>query len=259
MQVLCPVIYELVPPEAIGKLTYIPYPDPGNNVNDLWEAKKDCGLWRTSRCLGINFSKILKDGGYNVDDYYRECTYTITEGALLAAIKDIKKNYPDIILLGNTDIKNKNGFLSKTEKNVYEFLEKDGPKSILIVDPDPENMDASVLPCIPMPEIEVEVPNQAAVDYYTSSGIYVFTKEGFDEISSGLPDLKKTFDELNPDYHIIRWEGVIREDEPERKRPWRDKLESLRNVILKIADEPKCSFLKEKKIRRLIKKYYGDI
>jgi hypothetical protein len=40
MQVLCPVIYELVPPEAIGKLTYIPYPDPGNNVNDLWEAKK---------------------------------------------------------------------------------------------------------------------------------------------------------------------------------------------------------------------------
>lgn len=258
LQVLCPVIYELVPPEMSEKLTFIPYPDPGSNSDSVWEVKKDNGLWRSSKCLGINFSDIFKDNGLNIDDFYRECTYTISEGAIVAAIYDIKNNYPEITIIGGDDISKKKAFISPDSKNIYEFVEKDGNRMVLIIDPEPESIEASVLPCLQLPEVEVEVPNQAAIDYYTKSGIYVFTEEGFSEIASGLPELKSTIDQLNPDYHIIRWDGVLR-DTPERKRPWRDKLESLRNKILNVDKEHICNFLKSKKIKKLIKKYYGDI
>jgi len=258
LQVLCPVPYELVPPDKIEQLTYIPYPDLLPGIEGLWEATKDNTLWRSSKCLGINFVKILKDAGHDINDYTRECTYTMSEGTIAAIAKDIQENYSDTVeIIGAPKMKAKILF-SKEQKNVYEFFSRDGIHSILVIDPEPEHLEAKVLPCLTMPTIEVDVPGQSAVDYYTSNSMYVYTKEGYDEISEGLPELADTIKELNPNYHIIRWLGIISDETTDRPRPWRDKLENLKDDMNKILDEKKCSFLKEKKIRKLVRKYYGN-
>jgi hypothetical protein len=119
----------------------------------------------------------------------------------------------------------------------------------------------SVLPCRSLGTFEIEVPDQAAVDYYTSSGFFVTSQDEWQEILDGavVPDEVKKIS-FKEGAVLGRWEGVMYDsDEPRYNSPWIEKLENLKTEVDKILKKNMCLFMKGKYINSLIKKYYANL
>ena len=119
----------------------------------------------------------------------------------------------------------------------------------------------NVLPCRSLGIFEIEVPNQAAVDYYTASGFFITTQNEWQEILDGAivpEDVRKI--PFKEGTILGRWEGTMYDpDEPKYHSPWVEKLENLKIEIDKILRKNICLPIKGKIINSLIKKYYANL
>lgn len=251
LNVLRPVIYEYTP--NFEKLTFIAHPDETPGASKVWEMFKDNECWRGSKALGINFKKKLEDHGYDFSKVDKDCSYTLTGEATRIFLKDIV-NYPEVDLIKDDEP----NLAVDGENTIYEFSENVEPfRSILLLNPKYDCLDMQVLPCT-SEIIELDAP-PGAPDYYTADGYYVLTQEGFEEILSGFPGFREKLEGIGfkQGKTILRWEGLLR-DTPKPERPWLKKLENLKSEIDKIIGSKNlCTFLKEQKIKKLIKNYYG--
>lgn len=251
LNVLRPVVYEYSP--NFEDLTFVTHPDETPGADLVWEMFKGSDLWRGSKALGINFKKKLEDKGYDFKNFDRECSYTLTGAATRIFMKDLK-NYPEVNVISEEEP----GYGPDSKNIFYEFRENTEPyRSVLLLNPVYDCLEMQVLPCT-SEIIELDAP-PGAPDYYTADGYYVLTQDKFDEILSGFPESRERLESIGfkQKKTILRWEGLLR-DTPRPERPWLKKLETLKSEVDKIIESKKlCTYMKDKKIEKLIKHYYG--
>ena len=252
---LTPFTYELIDQELMEKIVFIPNPDPNPGSDKLYNKFKFSNCWRDSKCISIDFKKILEKYNYNFDDFNRGSTYSLSSRIAVALFNDLS-NYPEVYSVCEDDILSK----SPDQKvSIYEFKNKKDNTTLLLFDPKPENTKLQVLPCISIGTYEIEVPSQSAIDYFTSESIYVATKEDFTELVEGLKNMPQELKDLEfiEGNMFLRWEGVIKElTEETEMSEWKIKLENFREEINKVLESRLCPVIKNSRINKIFNKYY---
>jgi hypothetical protein len=196
--------------------------------------------------------------GLNIDDYERKSSYTLTGRSWDALKADIDANYSN---LAHYEFWGKVPETRDKEVTVSEFQVKSDKTSFLAVNVPINAFEMSVLPCRSLGVFEIEVPGQAAIDYYTASGLFVTTQDEWQEILDGatVPEKIKGLS-FKEGVILGRWEGTLYDpDEPRYYSPWVEKLENLKTEIDKILKKNICLPMKGKIINSLIKKYYANL
>lgn len=257
LNILCPWVYEDMADLSADQIIYLTHPDPTPGSKKVWDLWESSPLWRKSKCIGINYFEEFKKHGLSIDNYERKCSYTLTGLSWGALKKDIDTNYSE---QAKYEFWGKVPEVTDKEVTVSEFQVKSDQTSFLAVNIPIENFEMNVLPCRSLGIFEIEVPNQAAVDYYTSSGFFVTTQDEWQEILDGatVPDSIKNL-HFKEGIILGRWEGELYDPgEPRYCSPWIKKLENLKAEIDKILKRNICLPMKGKIINLLIKKYYAD-
>lgn len=257
LNILIPMVYEFIDPEMLDSVVFVTYPDLTPGSEGLREHFSSSGLWRDSRCIGIDFREKLRTAGYDIEEYDRDCSYILSMIATKALLSDIK-NYPEAAVILDQPLDTKD----ETKKiHVYEFTHRETNNSVILINPRFDSMEMQVLPCIQKTVIELDVASQDAVDYFTKESLYIYKDEQLEEVRSAFPGITE-LDDLQEGYYILRWEGILKESpwsESEGDRPWRIKLETLKTEIEKILETNTCIYLKDKRIKKLINKHYGNL
>lgn len=258
LNILYPWVYEDMEDLPMDEITYLPYPDPTPGSSKIWDLWGGSSLWRNSRCIGINYLEEFKKHGLDIDDFERKCSYTLTGRSWEALKADLDTNYKD---RARYEFWGKIPESTDKEVTVSEFQVRSDQTSFLAVNIPIDSFEMNVLPCRSLGTFEIEVPDQAAVDYYTSSGFFVTSQDEWQEILDGavVPDKVRGIS-FKEGAVLGRWEGVMYDsDEPRYNSPWIEKLENLKIEIDKILKKKMCLLMKGKYINSLIKKYYANL
>ena len=259
LNILYPWVYEDMEDLPADQIIYLPHPDPTPGSKKVWDLWEGSTLWRKSRCVGINYQEEFKKHDLDIDNYERKSSYTLTGRSWEALNADLDTNYQG---QARYEFWGKIPETHDKEVTVSEFQVKSDQTSFLAVNIPIDSFEMSVLPCRSLGIFEIEVPNQAAVDYYTSSGFFVTTQDEWKEILDGanVPDDIKGIS-FKEGAVLGRWEGTMYDpDEPRYHSPWVEKLENLKTEIDKILKKKNvCLPMKGKIINSLIKKYYANL
>ncbi len=260
LQILKPVEYETTDVQ-MDEIVYLPHPDPSPGAERLWDSWRSSPLWRTSRGIGINFVSKLEERGYDFHKYRRDFSYKVSGKSFWYLKGDIEKNWSDQASIEIWGVPKK----SDDDVPVVEYTELETGKKLLLANIQPEILDLTVLPCISLGQYELEIPGRAAVDYYVGqSGIYVLSEDEFSEVLAGTGDSSLGLSEFSGKFRtgevIGRWEGEVTDDNEDGEiieGPWLKKLENLKSEIGRTLTGRGCIYMKARKVKSLIKKYYG--
>lgn len=215
---------------------------------------------------GFDFEKTFAEFGLNVSEYVQISAYSVSKISAIIIAKEAKKwsNYVQCLFPQGSL---KEYFKDKPVKHeilVYEWMKKDrSGKSIILFGPKEEEQDLNLMYSKTIFSEVVELPSEAALEYFTANSIFVLKKNELREIFDALlgekmsPEFKEAIENFKEGVNFGMW-GMSsienRFDFDPDMFPWSRRVLMIQNKIKEILSNPKlCFFKKYKETKKILR------
>lgn len=257
------------PDQSMGYDTIINFdptvPPRDNNSRALYDSLKD-GYFIPASGSGFDFDKIFSKYDLDVGDYVQVSAYTVSKVSATIIAKEANKwsNVVQCLFPQGTLREYFRGKNKKHEIPVYEWIRRDHKgKSVIIFGPPEEEQDLNLMYSKTTHCEIIELPNETALDYFTSNSIFLLKKNEIKEAFEALlgdsmsSEFRNAIENFKDGYNIGMWGlGSIegRFDFNPDLFPWSKRVADIQKELREIIENPKlCLYMKYRKTKNILK------
>lgn len=258
------------PDQSSGYDTIINYdpdsPPRDKNARILYEMFGG-GYFLPASGSGFDFDKIFQSFGLDVTEFVQVSAYTVSKVSATIIAKEASR-WGNVVQCLFPQGNLRDYFKDKPRKHeipVYEWIRKDRKgKSVILFGPAEEEQDLNLMYTKTTHLETIELPNETALDYFTSNSIFLLKRSEIRETFEALlgdsmsPTFKSVIDNFKDGYNFGMWGIATIEDrfdfDPDLF-PWSKKVSDVQKEMREIIDDPKtCMYMKYQKTKNLLKR-----